>query len=194
MEFNSICAECVADLYECWWITNECLVERLHEASLTSQWSGSLASWPHRLACWVLDGLQISLIGLCSLTPFFFHSHDLDPHWWCKRSLVCGWLRFKLGSQGTELWTRPELRGTLAECPRYSSQTTRQTHTQTHTCSHMRRKSNTMSVLHKAPTLSVTHLKSCAQAKFHWYSAQKSHDCEHKHALTFLTFCTSESL
>lgn len=67
IQFISICVE---DSYECWWMTHEWLVERLHVASLTSQWSGSLAGRPHRLACWVLDGLQISLIGLCSLTPF----------------------------------------------------------------------------------------------------------------------------
>lgn len=61
----------------------------------------------------------------------FFHSHDLHPHWWRKMCLVCGWLGFRLGCQGMELWTRPELSGTLAECPHYS----RQTHTHINTCS-----------------------------------------------------------
>lgn len=52
------------------WITNEGLVKRLHAASITSQWSASLASWSHRLTRWVLDGPQISLIGLCGSTPY----------------------------------------------------------------------------------------------------------------------------
>lgn len=90
----------------------------------------------------------------------FFYSHDLDPHWWCKRSLVCGWLCFKLGSQGTELWTRPELRGTLAECPRYSSQTTRQTHT--HVLTHAAQVQHYVSVKQSTSTLSHTSEIICA--------------------------------
>lgn len=31
--------------------------------------------------------------------------HDLCPHWWQRKYLVCAWLRFKRGRQGTELRT-----------------------------------------------------------------------------------------
>lgn len=115
--FSGICAKCVGDAHECWWITYEWLLERLHAVSITNQWSASLASQPSRLARWVLDGPQIKLIGSCCLAGFFFlltHSHDEHPHWWRRTPLVCGWLGFKLGCQGMELRKQPELSATLA--------------------------------------------------------------------------------
>ena len=166
--------------------SNEWLVGRLHVASLTSQWSGSLASRPHRLACWVLDGLQISLIGLCGLTLFF-------PQPWSASSLVA--------QNVSSLWLAPLQSGmsgdravntTRAQCNSGTEPTLQQSHTHTHAHAHThthtkthactQRKSNTLSVLHRAPMLSVTHLKSSVQAEFHWYSAQKSNIHEHKHA------------
>lgn len=174
-----------------WWVTNEWLVERLHVVSLTSQWSDCLASQPRRLACWVLDGPQFGLIGLCGPTPLLFfppHNRDLRPHWWHRMALACGWLCFKLGCLGTELRKRPELSGTLEECPHYGSQT----QTQKHTHAHRRRCS--ISLCSTKHQCSLSHLKVMRANKFYWYSAPKYNVWAHKHALTFLTFCTSESL
>lgn len=168
-----MCWMCVALI---WMMVNyKWLVERLHVASLTSQWSGSLAGWLHRLACWVLDGLQISLIGLCSLTPF-----SLQP--WSASSLVPQnvsslWLaQLHTGMSGDRAVNTTRAQWNSGRLPmlQQSSQTQRHTHTQ--------RKSNTLSVLHKAPMHSVTHLKSCVQTVFHCCSAQKFDVCKHKHA------------
>lgn len=176
IQFIGICVGCEADSYECWWITNEWLVERLHVASLTSQWSGSLAGRPHRLACWVLDGLQIGLIGLCSPTPFSsqpWSASSLVPQ--NVSSLWLAALQTGMSGDGAVNTTRPQWNS--GRVP-----TLQQSDKHTHTLTHMQRPSNTLSVIHKAPMLSVTHLKSCARAEFHWCSAQKPYVCEHKHA------------
>lgn len=178
IQFVSICAGCVVHSYACWWITNEWLVERLCVASLTSQWSGSLAGQSDRLACWVLDGPLISLIGLCSLTPF-------SSQLWTASSLVLQnvsslWLALfptGMSGDGAVNTTRAQWNSGKVPTLERSSQTQRQTHTQ----SHMQWKSNTLSVLHKALMLSVTHLKSCVQAKFHGCYTQKTYIYEHKH-------------
>ena len=110
--------------------SNEWLVERLHVASLTSQWSGSLASRPHRLACWVLDGLQISLIGLRGLTLFF-------PQPWSASSLVVQNVSsLRLAPLQSGMSGDGAVNTTRAQCNSGTEPTLQQSHTHAHTHTH----------------------------------------------------------
>lgn len=114
---------CWMHLCACWWITNEWLLERLHAASLTTQWSSCLADQPHRLTRWVLDGLQICLIGsqssTCSSSPGWSESSLVPQNVW---ELWLALLQTGMSGDGAVSATR-----TMAECLHYVKQSDRHT-------------------------------------------------------------------
>lgn len=107
-----------------------------------SQTNPLISGWPSNRLDWLaeLDGL----VGL-------------NPHWCRKMSGSCGWLRFRLECQGTELWAPPEPSRTLAECLHYVKQSD----------THMSGVSDT--VWASESYNSITHLKSCGQHTPDWF-------------------------
>ena len=145
------------------------LVDRFHVASLSlesvvrqsgrpqSQTSLLSSGRPSDPPDWLVQPDNLSFVAMICI-----------PIGWtkCLQSVVGSASNWDVGK---ELWTRPELSGTLAESPRYSGAVRhRDKHTHIHTHTHIQQKSNTLCLQHKAPMLPVTYLQSCVLPEFQW--------------------------